>query len=140
MKGWIITALLIFFLNPAFSGQVRGKVTDNGNPVEFATVLVRSASDTTRVTAGAVTGADGSFVIGSLPSGSFLLQVRMVGYLTLTMPFSLEGADDNLNLGDLSLLQDAVKLNSVEVRATRELVRKTEQGLDRKSTRLNSSH
>ena len=61
-------------------GTVGGKVTGPDQlPAEFAIVTLLNASDSSLVK-GAVTTADGSFLLEDLPAGKFLLTITMTGY------------------------------------------------------------
>ena len=84
-------------------GTVGGKVTGpDQQPAEFAIVTLLNASDSSLVK-GAVTTADGSFLLEDLPAGKFLLTITMTGYAKKWQgPFELS-ENQQLQLPELSL-------------------------------------
>jgi outer membrane receptor protein involved in Fe transport len=73
------------------SGSISGKVLDagNGTPLDFATVSVLDASDSTLVTGG-TTEQSGTFLIEKVPFGKYYLEVSFIGYqATQTEVFTL---------------------------------------------------
>jgi hypothetical protein len=58
-------------------GEVTGKLVDlDGHPLEGALILTSPASDASRVWPPESSAADGTFTVGGLPHGKFLLAVR----------------------------------------------------------------
>lgn len=66
------------------SGTITGKVIDNstGGGLEGASISLYSANDTTSVSGGAITEADGSFVVEDVPFGQYYISVNFIGYNT----------------------------------------------------------
>jgi iron complex outermembrane receptor protein len=62
-------------------GVIAGKVmdADNNKPVEFATVSLFGAKDSTLIT-GTITSAEGIFYLDKLPMGDYYIQTRFIGY------------------------------------------------------------
>jgi hypothetical protein len=59
------------------TGEVTGKLVDlDGHPLEGALILVSPASDASRVWPPEASVQDGTFTLGGLPSGKYLLAVR----------------------------------------------------------------
>lgn len=72
--------------------DVTGVVTDTTDaPLSGATVVVMQPADSALVSFG-TTRADGSFRIGRVPSGRYLLQVTFVGFAPHTQALAVEGA------------------------------------------------
>ncbi len=64
------------------TASIAGKVTDSaGAPVKRAVVQLESESRSTRTASRAMTGEDGSFVLGELPKGKYWIVAEKVGYL-----------------------------------------------------------
>ncbi|MBN3582310.1 TonB-dependent receptor [Algoriphagus aestuarii] len=72
--------------------QLSGKVLSDGNPLEFANVLLKGTS------IGAVTDTDGTFRIALKSAGNFQIQVSRIGFRTLTKSVTvpLDGSDNLL--------------------------------------------
>ncbi len=111
-------------------GQITGNVIDQTlqEPVAYAAVVVKNASDGTTVEGG-ITRDDGSFEIGKLPDGDFVLEVQYIGYKTYSEPFHIERGARLHNFGTIALEEAATELNGVEVVGERTTI---EQRVDRK--------
>ncbi|HEV2483104.1 MAG TPA: carboxypeptidase-like regulatory domain-containing protein, partial [Puia sp.] len=70
---------------PPGGGSLSGKVVEKGkgSPLEGASVYIPD------LRAGAITDKDGSFKFNSLPSGTYLVEVRYVGYATVNQTVDL---------------------------------------------------
>ena len=64
-----------------YSFTITGEVSDqtSGEPLEFATVTLRSKRDSSNVT-GSITGSEGTFRIENLRPGKYDLEVNFLGY------------------------------------------------------------
>lgn len=72
--------LFIYGFMNAGAGTISGKVTDPaGQPLEFVVVTLLDASDSSLVK-GALTGADGEYVLENIPAGKFILTSSFTGY------------------------------------------------------------
>lgn len=109
---WIV--VLVFIASRALGAgmsPVTGRVVARtGEPVEYATVVLTRAGEQA---AGAATDAEGRFSL-NVPAGDYLLSVRYVGCVPLQTEVRV---DDGADLGDLVLLGDAERIESVEVKA-----------------------
>ena len=86
-------------------GTLKGKITDKKNNqfLPGATVYIADLK------IGAVAGNNGEYSFLSLPSGSFLLEVRHVGYKTETRNVSIEGdVIENFEMEDNFIEESAV--------------------------------
>lgn len=73
----------------ARSGTVLGTVTalDGGGPLPFARVTIMGMKST------AVTAPDGAFAIALVPSGTRVLQVKLIGYTSVMMVVNVASRD-----------------------------------------------
>ncbi|WP_088342162.1 outer membrane beta-barrel family protein [Robiginitalea sediminis] len=111
-------------------GSVTGTVIDQSlkQPVAYAAVVVKQASDSTVVTGG-ITEDSGTFTIEKLPEGSFVLEVQFIGYRTYKESFTITRGQKKVELGTITLEEEATALSGVEVVAERTTI---EQKVDRK--------
>lgn len=111
-------------------GSISGRVIDNvqKQPVSYAAIVIKRASDNTTITGG-ITNEDGTFQIKKLPEGSFIVEVQFIGFKTYTRQITLSKDNRNPDLGIISIEEEAEELSGVEVVAERTTI---EQRLDRK--------
>ena len=111
-------------------GSIRGRVVDNvhNQPVEYATIIIKLASDNTTI-AGGITNKDGTFQIKKLPDGSYIVEVQFIGFKSFIKQITLSKDNRNPDLGVISLEEEAEELSGVEVVAELTTI---EQRLDRK--------
>lgn len=102
MKIIIISAIL-FFLLPSqyanahdYAGSLTGKVTDKtGHAIPGATVYINDLK------LGAATDTSGYYTLKNLPSGTFLVEVRSVGYKSEVRTITINGAvTENFELAE----------------------------------------
>ncbi len=111
----LIAFVLLVTALPAFSGQIRGVVTDasTGNSLPGANVYLEGTS------IGASTDFDGEFNILKVPSGVYTLQVTYMGYKTYAELIRIK-EEEELNI-DVGLEYDVVEMDaSVVITAQRE--------------------
>jgi len=103
-------------------GRVVGSVVQagSGKPVEFATVVVLRA-DADRAVVGGACDAQGQFVLGGVPAGTYRLRVSYVGYETRLLD-SVRIAGGAVALPAIALKASAQQLDEVQVTAERQLV------------------
>ena len=90
--------------------SVSGTVTDeNGNALFGANVTVEGTSS------GAATGADGSYSVDSVGSGTYLITASYIGYESASVSVNVDGAAT----ANFSLASSAVSGNSVSVLGSR---------------------
>lgn len=87
--------------------------------MDFASLLLRSPKDSTLVT-GTQSKADGSFRFEA-PHGSYILEVRALGYKTWYRQLTLTSATD---LGKILLSEDAKQLGEVQIAAKRPIMQR----------------
>ncbi len=108
--------------------SVTGHVISGNSPVEFATAVLYNALDTSRIFRATTTDSTGHFSFIGLPVSSYLLKIQMLGYMTTRWQFSIQSTGQQLNLSQLEMLADVKTLNSVEVVAQRNILKKTATG------------
>ncbi|MEO8337778.1 MAG: TonB-dependent receptor plug domain-containing protein, partial [bacterium] len=98
---------------PRMVGVVRGRVTDreSGQPVPSAQVVVVGA-----LNVGAVTNANGDYILRGVPSGAVVLRISRIGYeptrVAVTVP------NDGEAVGNATLNRAAARLEDVVTTAT----------------------
>ena len=111
-------------------GSIAGRVIDKTlqQPVPYASIVIKSEDDQTIIT-GSITLDDGSFEIGKLPDGEFILEVQFIGYETYREKISLEKGHRQLEVGNIAIAEAAEELSGVELVGERTTI---EQRIDRK--------
>lgn len=129
--------LFIFFQCLTAQSQITGIVfNEKETPISFANVLLLQAADTSLVK-GAVTGNDGNFFIENVSTGSYLLEISMIGYQPYrTAIFEIKNAEFNKDFAKLTIQEDAAQLETVEVVAKKPLF---EQKIDRMVVNVENS-
>jgi len=127
MKKTIIVAafVLLNFLNLSAQKQGSGIVSgiiiekSSGKPLEFATVVIRSNSDST-LTQGTVTGKKGEFTIDKLAFGEYKIVYSFIGFEKIeTSVFSINTRRTKVDLGKLYIAESTAQLGDVSVVAQR---------------------
>lgn len=122
---FIITALIItaqLYATEPESGPdksgLTGKVADrlSKKPIEYATVALFRESDSSLV-AGCITDKDGLFSLSKVEEGNYRLEIRFVGYKTLSL--GNIKVKKSLHTGELLLEPDVSDLEGVEITAER---------------------
>lgn len=99
--------------------NVSGMVTDQSyQTLEYATVILVANHDSA-ITHGAVTGADGTYLLKNVPVGKYRMKVSSIGYLTETKEILLEDGKRNTSLGFIQLKESTYEMSGVEVSGTR---------------------
>jgi hypothetical protein len=101
------------------SGQVRDAA---GKPVEFATVLLVRSADSSLVK-GAITDAQGKYVIETTKEGSYRVNATQVGYQKVYTPvFAIKLDQLTYELPVLTIAENARTLGEVKVIATKPFI------------------
>ena len=99
------------------------KKTTDRTPVDFANVLLRHPADSSLVV-GTTSDEHGAFRLEA-PEGTFLLEVRALGYRPYHQTLTIAGA---LDLGELLLAEETKQLSAVQVTGRRPIMlRKTDR-------------
>lgn len=107
---FFVGALLVLVWSPplhAQDGTIRGRVTDSATQQPLVRAVVQFGSR------GAITQADGRFVIAGVPAGRDSLRVRMIGYTPSAQMVSVS-AGQTLDV-DFTLSAQAVSLSEIVV-------------------------
>ncbi|NDD16621.1 MAG: TonB-dependent receptor [Chitinophagia bacterium] len=126
--------LIILCLNLAIQqtlvaqGKISGTVVNNNKPVEFATVTISNVQDANKVLFYEATDSLGAFSFSNLNYGTYLLKVKLVGYLPITKTATLNPNGSSLIFNNLNLIEDASELNKVTVTAQKKMIEKTTEG------------
>lgn len=109
-------------LSAQATGRIQGTVTDarTQQPLAAAAVTIQGTK------LGAVTAADGKFVLPNIKAGSYTLQVRRIGYGSISKPVTV--ASGQPATVDFALSEVAVSLDQVVVTGTAVASRKKEVG------------
>ncbi|MFQ6675082.1 MAG: TonB-dependent receptor domain-containing protein [Fidelibacterota bacterium] len=112
-KILMVTLVGMAFLSTAKAqGTVTGTVTDaQGSPVLGANVFLEGTF------LGSASGTDGTYVIGRVPAGDYVVVARAVGYRTVRVPVSLSEGQQVIR--NFSLVEDVIGLDEVVTTATR---------------------
>ncbi|PZX59802.1 outer membrane receptor protein involved in Fe transport [Algoriphagus ratkowskyi] len=113
-------SILIFFLISSFDAysqeiRLKGKVMDGRrqSPLEFANIALLSPTDSAVVTGG-MSGLDGVFDF-TTAYGEYILRVGFIGYVEFYESISLGENKNSVNLGTITLEEDAQNLDEVVV-------------------------
>lgn len=123
---WISLALTLLLSQILFARQpvtsVAGQVQDaTGKPLEFATVLLQRAADSTLVK-GAITDAAGKYLIEQVGAGTYRVTVSQVGYKrAVSAVFTLK-AGEAFAVPALVLAEDNRTLTEVKVTAKKPFI------------------
>jgi outer membrane receptor for ferrienterochelin and colicins len=116
-----IMFLFLFFLLPAQTGVIEGKVTNEGKPVEFMVVGLTGTAYT------AATDKNGFFHIGNIPFGKYELQYSLIGYEKIKKNIQISSP------GTIHLKQEVVSaensLNTVVVTGTMQEISRSESAI-----------
>ncbi|MDR2927664.1 MAG: carboxypeptidase-like regulatory domain-containing protein [Cytophagaceae bacterium] len=112
---WLLFLLLSSTTLSLFSqSEISGRVTSNENEaIEFAVITLRQASDSA-VVAYATTGTGGNWRLTTDQSGSFFIQVAMLGYSSVFKFINLS-ADEYLSGINLVMTPEVISLQEVVV-------------------------
>lgn len=132
MKKFLLTIVAVFTALAGFAqgnGRIIGVVMDAKSklPVEFATVALTDAEGKT--VNGTIADAKGKFEIEKIANGTYTVTISFIGYETITKSdLVLDGRRAEINLGTVSISEEATQLGEVVVEAKKDLV---EERVDR---------
>ncbi|WP_035647181.1 TonB-dependent receptor domain-containing protein [Flavobacterium sp. ASV13] len=105
---------------------IKGNITDGKLPVEFVDVVLKKASDSTKIANYAVTDVMGNFALENVPSGDYQLQFKLIGFKTISQKIKV--AESPISIGTIKLQNDANLLNDVVVQSQKKQIQKTNEG------------
>jgi len=109
---------------PSIKGKISGKIIDEmtNSPVSYATISLKSAGSD-KIINGTLSEDDGSFKFTDIKDGKYDLEVSFLGYEAKQIAaVELTLKDPDYSIGDISLVQDNVVLDEVEIREKRSLI------------------
>ncbi|WP_299528530.1 TonB-dependent receptor [Ulvibacterium sp.] len=111
-------------------GSVTGKVIDKllQQPIAYAAIVIKTQDGSNDKTGG-ITKEDGTFEVKDLPEGDLIFEVQFIGYKTYSQQITISKRERKLNLGVITLEEEAEELSNVEVVGERTTI---EQKIDRK--------
>lgn len=119
MKYFLPILFLFGSVNLAFSQTytVKGNVHEYGkqDAIPYANILLLAVTDSSQV-AGTISDLDGEFELTGVRDGDYLFKIQYLGYQNY---FRLLRVNSNLDLGTISLREEATALNEVVVAARR---------------------
>ncbi|SDM60682.1 outer membrane receptor for ferrienterochelin and colicins [Catalinimonas alkaloidigena] len=114
----ILLTLLATCAAVAQTGQLRGRITSAGQPLEFVNVGLEGT------TYGNSTDADGRFLINNIPFGTYTVRMSAIGYETVLRRVQVQ--DTNALWLDATMNETQSTLNEVVVTGTMKEVSKME--------------
>ncbi len=118
----IVTAMIT---NNQLSGQsfsIKGKLTDSGGgPVAAGSVILLAAKDSTFVKGNISDIESGTFVIGGVPGGNYIMLIQHLLYQNKYLKTSVN--QQTVDLGTVILENKANKLEEVSIKASRPIVK-----------------
>ena len=101
--------------------NIQGRVMVQGQNkgLDFASVALLKTTDSSIVT-GSLSNSGGYFSLEKIMPGNYLLQVRFLGCRPLDKSLKVSEDVPNLEVGNLTLEEDATQLQAVEVTETRQ--------------------
>ncbi|WP_316796129.1 outer membrane beta-barrel family protein [Pedobacter agri] len=90
------------------------KDAKNRKAIEYTNIVVRQKSDQKFVT-GTITDSTGRFKLVELSTGNYILEFSIVGYLDKKQDVTVGSLNTFLDLGEITLMEDAQTLNMVNI-------------------------
>ncbi len=120
MKNLLYFFAFLFSSATLFAqGSISGTLMDKEahESLISASVILKGADK------GTVTDYDGTFSIGNLPAGDYVVEMSYIGFTTIEMPVTV--SNGNVELGTINLESDAIGLEEINVVASVVTNRKT---------------
>ncbi|UPT71406.1 MAG: TonB-dependent receptor [Flavobacterium sp. JAD_PAG50586_2] len=95
-------------------GSVSGKVIDKNSkqPIPYVNISIKKAD---KVITGGITDDNGNFSVKNVALDSYTVELQFMGYKTQKFPVTLSSADKSATLNTVSLEEEAVQLQGVEI-------------------------
>ncbi len=138
MKNIIILFSILFSLSAAAqlpsnnnprTGVVSGKVIDatSNQALPYVSIVIKDLNK--KIVTGGITDDNGNFNIKQIPEGENTIEIQFIGYKTESKTINITRSNSKINLGTISLKEEASELNEVVVIAETSTVT---QKIDRK--------
>lgn len=109
-------------------GQIKGRVSDEKNVLEFVEVILKPASDTTKVINYTTTSSNGTFLFENIAYGSYIINFKLIGCKRVVSKVSITESNSKIDLGTIILKSEATILDGVVVTSQKKIIQKTQQG------------
>ncbi|WP_248722034.1 TonB-dependent receptor [Seonamhaeicola sp. ML3] len=120
IKLSLLTVLLLNLIAYAQKGSIGGNITDyeTGEPIPYATVIVKSSLKGASGIYGSISSESGDFLVKGLPNGSYRLEVSFIGFQTTKIKDIIISKENlNVNVGKVSIKAQSEALDAVTVKA-----------------------
>ncbi len=110
--------------NSNSTGIIKGKVIDASTkkPIDYANISLFNKKDSSIVN-GAVSDAEGNFLIKNISPGIYYSKISFIGYKTdVIKSINLSASNKIISLGTISLTSTSVRLGAVVVKADKDMV------------------
>lgn len=130
MKSILVTVIFfqIAFTQTLSAQTVSGKIIADHVPLEYATVSLYTASDSTKIINVVNTDSLGNFLFQNLSFNSYVLKIHSIGFVSQTKYFVLNEMNKNIFLNEMELQPDAKILNTITITSQKQLLKKTQNG------------
>ena len=118
-KLFLLLTVLFVLSTQAQNLTIKGRVTDTSQEAIIAANVSLWTTDSTLVT-GVTSDTQGKFALNKIKAGNYRLAITFIGYQSEVILLKL---NNNLDLGDVQLQEDAVSLGEVTVSASNVLQR-----------------
>jgi len=97
-------------------GNIKGMVIDSKTKegLQFVNVSIKTKTHASLIKGG-VTDQNGSFILGGLKEGTYIVSVSYIGYKAYEKEFVITSSNKNVNLKMIPLAEDSHELKGVEV-------------------------
>ncbi len=116
MRNLFLFIICFFALQINAQVSLSGKVFENENPLEFATVVLTDTSG--QIAGSEITNAEGTFNITVTP-GDYLLEISFIGLSTYTNSLNLL---EDRNIDAINMFENSQKLDEVTIVAKKRLI------------------
>ena len=98
-------------------GVISGKVIDETTKEALPYVNIVIYDMAKKVITGGITDDNGEFKVKDIPRGNSLVEIQFIGFKTFSKQINISSKEKDINLGTISLKEDAARLDEVVVRA-----------------------
>ncbi|MCH5236044.1 MAG: TonB-dependent receptor [Muribaculaceae bacterium] len=121
-KKLIPLFLICFCIAKTYGVDIKGSVFDmDDTPLPGVSITLKTLPDSV-TTALQATNIDGEFNLENIKTGKFQLSVSMTGMDTVTKYLNVTDSTDNINLGKITLTENAILLKEAVVKGVRAAV------------------
>ena len=105
------------------SGVVMGSIVDENNtPLQYASVNVKKASDSTTVQYG-VTDAEGKFSLDGIPFGKYFVEIQFIGYQkSVSAPFVISKENAVYKISKYKMTNKNKEIGEVVIKAQKDML------------------